>query len=220
MASPAPVPDSVASSGVNAHTFGDATPVHTHDYLWPAIRYLAGELAPGTRVLDIGCGNGSLSARFLELGCTVVGLDASDTGIAAARHAFPTARWEVLLADEKVLANLGEDPFDIVISTEVVEHLYDPRAYMRGCLAAIRPGGKFIISTPYHGYLKNLAIALTDHWDTHHTVLWDGGHIKFWSRKTLTELLATSGLQKSQFMGVGRVPFLWKSMVLSVERPA
>lgn len=211
--------ESKRSSGVVAHDFADATVVHTHDYLLRGLRYLAGEVKPSTRVLDVGCGNGSLSARFLELGCTLVGLDASESGIEAARHAFPTARWEVLLADDHVLANLGEEPFDLVISTEVVEHLYAPKPYMSGCVAALRPGGTIIVSTPYHGYLKNLALALTDHWDQHHDPHWDGGHIKFWSRKTLTKLLLDAGLQNPRFHGVGRLPYLWKSMLISATKP-
>ena len=205
--------------GVTAHTFDSARQAHTHAYLWPTIRAMAGELPAGSRVLDVGCGNGSLSARFLELGCTVVGLDASETGIAAARRAFPKARWEVLLADDQVLANLGEPPFDVVVSTEVVEHLYSPAAYMRGCVAALRPGGRLIISTPYHGYLKNLVLSLTDHWDQHHSPMWEGGHIKFWSRRTLSRLLSEAGLVDLRFRGAGRLPWMWKSMVMSARKP-
>jgi 2-polyprenyl-3-methyl-5-hydroxy-6-metoxy-1,4-benzoquinol methylase len=70
-----------------------------------------------------------------------------------------------LAADERVLENLNEPPFDHVISTETVEHLYDPQAFARGCFAATRPGGRFICSTPYHGYLKTLALALAGKWD-------------------------------------------------------
>jgi hypothetical protein len=68
--------------------------------------------------------------------------------------------------------------------------------------------------TPYHGYLKNLALSVFDKWDFHHTPLWHGGHIKFWSKRTLTQLLTDSGFDVVEFHGVGRLPYLWKSMVL------
>ena len=71
-----------------------------------------------------------------------------------------------------------------------------------------------MISTPYHGYLKNLALSILDKWDKHHTVLWHGGHIKFWSRKTLTLLLQENGFNVIAFHGIGRLPYLLKSMIL------
>lgn len=199
--------------------YADAAPAHTAAYLWPAVSSFASDAGPGTRVLDVGCGNGSIAGKFLERGCTVVGIDLSENGIAIARKAYPRGRFELLAADENVLARLGEPAFDFVISTEVVEHLYDPRGYAAGCFGALRPGGKFICSTPYHGYLKNLTIAMLGKFDSHMTALWDGGHIKFWSRKTLGRLLSDAGFKNIQFRGAGRVPYLWMSMVMSGVKP-
>jgi 2-polyprenyl-6-hydroxyphenyl methylase/3-demethylubiquinone-9 3-methyltransferase len=58
-------------------------------------------------------------------------------------------------------------------------------------------------------------MALTGTLDAHFTVLWDGGHIKFWSRKTLTTLLEDYGYAGQRFYGAGRLPWLWKSMILA-----
>ncbi|MBL4901134.1 MAG: methyltransferase domain-containing protein, partial [Desulfocapsa sp.] len=77
----------------------------------------------------------------------------------------------------------------MVISSEVVEHIYDPRLYANNISKLLKPSGILLISTPYHGYLKNIALALAGAWDKHFTALWDGGHIKFWSYCTLKELL-------------------------------
>ncbi len=192
---------------------------HTAAYLVPRLFELAGTLTPGTRVLDVGCGNGAISAYFLKRDCKVIGIDLSKDGIEWARKAHPQGRYEVLAADQHLLENLNEAPFDIVMSTEVVEHLTAPRDYARGCLLATRPGGRFICTTPYHGYLKNLAISLTNKWDDHITPFWDGGHIKFWSRKTLGRLLTEAGFTNLQFRGAGRLPYLWMSMVMSGDRP-
>ena len=64
-----------------------------------------------------------------------------------------------------------------------------------------------IISTPYHGYLKNLVLALTNKWDAHLNPFWDGGHIKFWSRKTISRLLSENGFRVIQFIGSGTITF-------------
>jgi 2-polyprenyl-6-hydroxyphenyl methylase/3-demethylubiquinone-9 3-methyltransferase len=185
----------------------------------PHVLTLAGKLGPQVRVLDVGCGNGFSCGEFLKRGCQVVGIDLSRQGIEIARKAYPQGRFEVLPADDQLLANLGEKPFDLVISTEVIEHLYDPRAYARGCYEALKPRGRFICTTPYHGYVKNLILALLNMWDAHANPLWDGGHIKLWSRRTLSRLLRETGFQNLKFRGAGRLPFVWMTMVMAADKP-
>ena len=200
--------------------FTDDGASHMHRHLLPPIFALSGNLGPGQRVLDVGCGNGFTAGRFLARGCDVVGIDLSPSGIALARKAYPKGRFEVAPADEFILENLLCQPFDVVISMEVVEHLYAPRSYAQGCFRALRPGGRFICSTPYHGYSKNLILAALNKWDAHANPLWDGGHIKLWSRKTLSRLLGEAGFVNLQFRGVGRAPGLWMTMVMAGDRPA
>lgn len=193
---------------------------HMHRHFLPHIFALGGKLRPGLRVLDVGCGNGFAAGQFLARGCEVVGIDLSESGIALARKTYPTGRFEVMPADEFILANLRCKPFDLLISTEVVEHLYAPRPYAAGCFQALRPEGRFICSTPYHGFMKNLVLAMLNKWDAHASPLWDGGHIKLWSRKTLSTLLAETGFVNLQFRGAGRLPGLWMTMVMSGDKPA
>lgn len=70
-----------------------------------------------------------------------------------------------------------------------------------------------ILSTPYHGYWKNLTLAIFGKMDAHFTALWDHGHIKFWSMRTLTILLEEAGFRDIQFERVGRIPPLAKAMI-------
>jgi 2-polyprenyl-3-methyl-5-hydroxy-6-metoxy-1,4-benzoquinol methylase len=169
------------------------------------------------RVLDAGCGNGNLSARIAAAGFQVTGFDASASGIEHARGAFPGVRFEVAEAYED-LRERFDDVFDACVCVEVIEHLYDPRAFVDRIYEVLRPGGLFVLTTPYHGYLKNLALAFSGAMDSHFAALWDGGHIKFWSRATLSSLLEERGFRVIRFEGAGRVPFLWKSMILSARK--
>jgi 2-polyprenyl-6-hydroxyphenyl methylase/3-demethylubiquinone-9 3-methyltransferase len=207
------------TTGYKDYGWKSAAPSHMHAHFMPHVLALAGELRPETRVLDVGCGNGFTCGEFLKRGCRVVGLDLSEQGISVARQTYPEGRFEILAADDRVLDRLGETPFDLVISTEVVEHLYDPRGYARGCFSALKPGGRFICSTPYHGYLKNLALSFAGKWDDHANPLWDGGHIKLWSRRTLSRLLNETGFRNLRFRGAGRLPFLWMTMVMAGDKP-
>jgi 2-polyprenyl-6-hydroxyphenyl methylase/3-demethylubiquinone-9 3-methyltransferase len=82
----------------------------------------------------------------------------------------------------------------------------------------VESGGTLVVSTPYHGYLKNLALALTGKMDEHFTALWDHGHIKFWSQRTLRILLEEAGFRDVTYRRVGRVPALAKSMIAVAEK--
>ena len=76
-----------------------------------------------------------------------------------------------------------------------------------------------VITTPYHSYLKNLALAVSGSMDLHFTALWDHGHIKFWSVDTLTQFFEEVGLKRDCVLRVGRVPILAKSMILVFRKP-
>ncbi len=174
------------------------------------------------KVIDLGCGNGFLLRHcFLGLPRTALyGIDGSHSGIEHARQSVPAGDFRV----GDVCGEFSDHPAygkcDLLISTEVVEHLYNPRTFALNCFNFLRPGGRALISTPYHGYLKNLALSLSGRMDAHFGPLWDGGHIKFWSRRTLSQLFMESGFLIRSFHGAGRLPLLWKSMILILERPA
>lgn len=115
---------------------------------------------------------------------------------------FPRARFECASVYDDLHAAFGS--FDAVVSLEVVEHLYAPTLYARRMLDLLKPGGAAIVSTPYHGHWKNLALAVTGKMDAHFTALWDGGHIKFWSVATLRTLLSEAGFEDMTFRFAGR----------------
>jgi 2-polyprenyl-3-methyl-5-hydroxy-6-metoxy-1,4-benzoquinol methylase len=193
----------------------------SHQHLYPSVSNFLRNVSPGAVVMDAGCGNGSFLSLFQNRNWQLHGSDLSPTGIEIAREKFPNINF--FLADGQThyadfLATVG--PVDVVISTEVIEHLYDPRGFIRSCYELLKPGGTIVLTTPYHGYLKNLLIAVTGKMDKHFTVLWDHGHIKFWSRNTLETVLRETGFTDIEFAGSGRFPYLWKSMVLKATRPA
>ncbi len=172
-----------------------------------------------TRVLDLGAGNGALCAQVASAGYQVVGVEYDKNGVDVARSSHPNISFYNFGVQDNTTELLRqEQEFDVVISTEVIEHLFSPHmlpTYARGVL---KPAGFLVVTTPYHGYLKNIVLSLLDKWDHHHTALWHGGHIKFWSRSTLTQLLEANGFRVVGFAGVGRLPYLWKSMVLIAQR--
>ncbi|MEO1205469.1 MAG: class I SAM-dependent methyltransferase [Pseudomonadota bacterium] len=170
------------------------------------------------RVFDLGCGNGSVASLLTAKGYDVTGIDPSKEGIAQAKSAYPNLRLEIGSAYDDLAGRYGS--FPAVISLEVVEHVYAPRDYARTLFDLVEPGGIAVLSTPYHGYIKNVALALSGKMDSHFTALWDHGHIKFWSIKTLGTLLVEAGFEAPSFRRVGRVPPLAKSMIAIAIKPS
>lgn len=183
-----------------------------HQYLLPAA-FQALRSAKAKTVLDLGCGNGSCSAELSSNGYSVVGCDSSSSGIAIARDEHPSIDFfEYDISQPFPPGRRGK--FDAVIALEVVEHLLQPRCLLSAAFEALRPGGTVVISTPYHGYLKNVALAVTNKFDFHWHPLRDFGHVKFFSQKTLTMLVEECGFQAKSFHRLGRVPSLACSMMI------
>jgi 2-polyprenyl-6-hydroxyphenyl methylase/3-demethylubiquinone-9 3-methyltransferase len=133
----------------------------------------------------------------------VTGIDPSEEGIAIVREAFPELDLHRGSAYDDLAARFGQ--FPAVVSLEVVEHVYYPRKYASCVYDLLEENGIAIISTPYHGYWKNLALALTGKMDDHFGPLWTHGHIKFWSRDTLSQLLREAvALSGEERLAMGR----------------
>jgi 2-polyprenyl-3-methyl-5-hydroxy-6-metoxy-1,4-benzoquinol methylase len=200
--------------------YSDANPTWSNGYIWPVLERELKRLrveGPLEKAFDLGCGNGATVGMLARLGIEATGVDTSETGIAHARSAFPDCRFEIASAYDDLAARFGQ--FPLVVSLEVVEHLYDPRTHARKLFDLVEPGGHAFVSTPYHGYLKNLALAISGKLETHFSALWDGGHIKFFSIPTLRQLLEEPGFRDIRFVRVGRSPPLAKSMVAIAARP-
>jgi 2-polyprenyl-3-methyl-5-hydroxy-6-metoxy-1,4-benzoquinol methylase len=162
--------------------------------------------------LDLGCGNGSFSNFLADRGFEVVGIEESLSEIELAQQTYLNCQFIQGSIYDLQLPEL-EHTFDLIVSAEDIEHLLLPRELPRVAKRFLKPGGHLIVTTPYHGYLKNLGLSLLGKMDSHFTVLWDGGHIKFFSVSTLKQLLISEGFSNPQFKFAGRLPYLWKSMI-------
>jgi 2-polyprenyl-3-methyl-5-hydroxy-6-metoxy-1,4-benzoquinol methylase len=173
------------------------------------------------RLLDVGAGNGSICCELFKRGFEAVGVEYDEKGVEIARLHHPGIHFYNFGVQDDPLALLKEEEqrkFDAVISTEVIEHLFSPHLLPVYASRVLKENGYLLVTTPYHGYLKNLALAIMNKWDFHHDPLWHGGHIKFWSRATLARLLSENGFRVIGFCGTGRLPFLWKSMILIAQK--
>jgi len=200
------------------YRYDSAAPTWASDYLWPPVLTEIRLALPSRgRIFEVGCGNGAAAQMLAREGYDVTGIDPSESGIEIANASASTARLAVGNAYDDLAGQYGQYP--LVLSLEVVEHCFFPRKYASTVFDLVEPGGTAIISTPYHGYLKNLTLALFDKFDSHWGPLWDGGHIKFWSIRTLGALLTETGFVEVRFLRAGRIGPLAKSMIAVARKP-
>jgi methionine biosynthesis protein MetW len=185
-----------------------------HTIVLPSVLQTVRSIPPDGAVLDIGCGNGAMLAEIQKHGAwTLCGVETSRSAVSIAQGRGLDVHLSNGEGDLRTL--LGGRSFDLVILVEVIEHVFDPRGLLEEARSLLGPGGRLLVTTPYHGYWKNLAIAFVGKGDSHYNPLWDGGHIKFWSNRTLTAVLKETGFQQIRFTAAGRIPYFWKSMVLT-----
>ena len=173
-----------------------------HEYLIKSIENTLKNLnTSNIELLDIGCGNGVLTSKISKFFKHTTGIDLSGTGIELAqqmkneRLTFKNMRIEDMIESKK--------KFKFITSFEVIEHQYLPDDFLNKINKILEDDGILLLSTPYNGYIKNLIISLLGKNDWHYNPLWRHGHIKFFSVKTLRNILEKCNFKiiKKQFSG-------------------
>jgi SAM-dependent methyltransferase len=190
---------------------------HSHAYLWPPLLRIVHDLLPSDgRIFEVGAGNGATAKMLVEQHHRrVTGIEPSAQGLTWCRSLGLDIHEGSAYDD--LAGRFGT--FPLVYSLEVVEHCFWPHRFAKAMFDLTAANGWAVISTPYHGYWKNLAIAAAGGFDAHVHPLVDGGHIKFFSEATMTELLRRAGFVEIRYLRVGRaIPALAKSLIALARR--
>lgn len=163
-------------------------------------------LSPRTPVLDAGCGTGIFTAFLNDLGFTATGVDISVTAVTQAKEKCASARFQVAALETGL--PFEDETFAAVWCSEVLEHLFNVPAALAELNRVLQPEGSLLLTTPYHGLLKNLIVALTT-FDRHYNPYLS--HIRFFTRRSLGVCLQRAGFAIDQWRGIGRHWPVWKS---------
>jgi len=148
----------------------------------------------GLRVLDLGCGGGHNGALLKRAGAReVVGVEL-DAGAAAQARKRLDAVVQGDLAHLD-LAQLGDEPFDAILASDVLEHLADPEAVLARALTHLRPGGAVVVSLPNVAHVVVFANLLMKRWPRRSSGIFDRTHLRFFAKRDMVRLLEGAGLR-------------------------
>lgn len=140
-------------------------------------------------ILEIGCGRG-LTGEFLQnkLGCRVTGVELNSDIASDARSHIS----RVICGDIQELDI--EEKYDVVLATELFEHLNYPEDFLLKMKSVLRPGGRIVLSVPNVGHYSVVEDLLAGRWDYVPIGLLCYTHFRFFTRRTLEDWVERSGI--------------------------
>lgn len=171
----------------------------------PLIRHLAETcLPPGGYCLDVGCGDGKTAGTWLTtLNSRYVGVDIAESAVRRARELGLDAR----VIEDAANLPFPDGTFDLVVCTEVLEHVFQPQLVAEEILRVLRPGAMFIATVPNVTHWRHrLSFCFAGRWDPYGCALsverpWSDPHIRFFTKETLERMLTLVGFEGAQIRG-------------------
>jgi len=143
---------------------------------------------PSSRVFDVGCGGGDLGCSLKEKSCTVVGWDQKLDRIRK------NADFYKLLEERDVeKEGLGNEKYDAVVFSDVLEHLYDAGKVLRQSRDLLNAGGKVLVSLPNVAYFESRLGLFKGDWNYTDEGILDRTHIRFYTLATARKFLTDAG---------------------------
>lgn len=173
----------------------------------PALARLFGRWVPrGARCLDVGCGDGRTSGLWLlGRGCSYLGVDISEPAVEEAKALGLQAQ----LIDDAASLPIPDAAYDVVVSVEVLEHLFLPLEALTEMARVLRPGGVLIVTVPNVAYWRRrLDLALLGRWhpmgdDRGVSEPWRDPHIRFFNPGSMRRMVIAAGLTPIVVSGHG-----------------
>lgn len=155
------------------------------------------------KVLDVGCGTGLLSSLMKNQGNDVCGIDISEVALRKAE----LRGIKVKLGNIDNNLPFDDDIFDVVVCSEVIEHLFNPIEALEEIRRVLKPEGFLVLTTPNMAYiLRRIALLFGKFpeevkWArTSNTNEWE--HIRFFTLTSLIKVLESAGFSCIEIQGI------------------
>ena len=184
-------------------------------FLLPRVSAEGERLGRPPRVLDLGCGEAHFAAALARGGAEVVGLDVAAEPLRRARARHPEL--DLRLAEPEMALALEDSSFDVVWAGETIEHVADTQQWLSEVRRVLPSTGLLLISTPDHGPLSRLRLALSRRaFEAHFDPRAD--HLRFYTRRLLVDLLGDFGFEDVAAKARGGLPGARRVLLASGRR--
>lgn len=163
-------------------------------------------------VLDVGCGGGDLGYALKGKGCVVKGLD-----LKLDRINMNRAFYQSLEEHDIEKLGFGNEQYDVIVFSDVLEHLNDPEKVLTKSRESLKSGGMVLVSLPNVAYLDNRVGLLKGNWNYTDEGILDRTHLKFFTLVTAEQLLLSAGFRVQEIDS--EIPVIrsaWKSGIFSM----
>ena len=174
------------------------------------LAHLRAGVRAGDRVLDLGCGDGRFTAELARMGAASTGVDIAEAALNRARGAHPDLDFRLAPIDGPLPFDDGS--FDVVWTTEVIEHVADTARWLSEVRRVLVPRGRLLLTTPSHGRVRVAIGGIEAFSDPL------GDHLHLYTRKSLTALLAEFGFDEISVRTAGGPPFLRRLLLARAVR--
>jgi ubiquinone/menaquinone biosynthesis C-methylase UbiE len=172
--------------------------------------FAAANVAPGQQVLDLGCGQGDLTAVLAGIGAQVLGVEVAQAALDRARRRHPQLEFVPAPLDGPL--PLDDAAFDVVWASEVIEHVADTATWLSEVRRVLRPAGRLLLTTPNHG---RLALALHGIEGYSEPL---GDHLHLYTARSLRALLGDFGFGAIEVRRRAGPPLLRRLLVARATR--
>ena len=182
---------------------------------WPAnrIEAILAHAGEGESVLDVGCGNGHLLYQLRKRFARLVGIEYSGHRLEQAALNLAGLRFEGHVGSAEDMHGIPEASVSCVVSADTIEHVPDAYAAADELLRVLVPGGLLVINTPNIAFVKKRALLLMGRFPSTSQpneglgsdILFDGGHLHYFTFRSLTLLLERAGFRIEGAIGYGRL---------------
>ncbi len=159
----------------------------------------------GQRVLELGCGPGSITRHLQANGCRVTALELDPAAIDIVSK-FCDKVYPCNLNDADWPTLLGSERFPVIVAADVLEHLYDPWNTLKKLRSLLEDGGYVVISLPHIAHSAVVACLLIEDFEYQPWGLLDRTHIRFWGIRNIQKLFADAGFKIVEVEFVVRPP--------------
>jgi ubiquinone/menaquinone biosynthesis C-methylase UbiE len=167
----------------------------------------------GSDVLDLGCGDGRITAELARAGAKVTGVDPSTVALERARASYPELTFEPPGPDGSL--PFPDGAFGAVVCLNVLEHVADTQRLMSEARRVSSPRAWIAITVPSHGRMQRTWTAITS-FERHHDPL--EPTLRFYTRRSLARLLAEFGYGEVELAEVGGLPLFRRSLLARARR--